>query len=534
MFRKPVLILLALLCLFAAMFASASTASANGSGNVILVDTLDDTRHWEGNCSLRDAIMAANTNRAQDGCKAGWVGHDTIEFAPALQGHMITLLGGQLDIYEPVTIQGHVKIDAQYRSRIFKSSTEGQVALSGLTLMHGKADSGAGILVSNGSLKLYHITMRRNQAIQNGGAISFPASESGRLIITSSDFTHNTAWGDGGAIYASGIDVNIYNGRFEHNYATAHGGALYGENARIFTEITTYYRNNSRMGGAIYETNSFHQAFDNTFELNTAGSHGGGMMFVGGEARITKGWLDNNRSGRYGGAIAATEGAYLIISQTYMQLNRAERAGGALFSMNSTINISRSGIVLSWAGQNGGGLYAGMSTFYVRNTDLLYNQAVKGGGIYSHAAYLSMNTVSLIANEADIGGGLYSTVNPQHPDSEITMSHVKIHNNDARNGAGIAHWIPANVSGNSTVVLYDSEIFDNTGLDGTALFNHNAETYLFRTSVYRNAGNAINNPKGKVTLTQATLYDNQYNNCKGTIAMPEPYTNQDSDGSCMP
>ncbi|MFM7831653.1 MAG: CSLREA domain-containing protein, partial [Planctomycetaceae bacterium] len=50
----------------------------------ITVTSLDDNLNADGFITLREAIQAANTNKAVDGSVAGTVGEDTIVFAPAL------------------------------------------------------------------------------------------------------------------------------------------------------------------------------------------------------------------------------------------------------------------------------------------------------------------------------------------------------------------------------------------------------------------------------------------------------------------
>ena len=72
--------ILAALCLLAAALAativvltamSATPAKAAVPGTTITVNTIVDESNTIGDCSLREAIKAANTNAAVDGCRAG-------------------------------------------------------------------------------------------------------------------------------------------------------------------------------------------------------------------------------------------------------------------------------------------------------------------------------------------------------------------------------------------------------------------------------------------------------------------------------
>ena len=245
MFRNPTLTIIAILCLAAAMFAIANPSHADNSTNTIIVDTLDDVSRWEGNCSLRDAVIAATSNQAQDGCAAGVEGHDTIEFAPALQGGTIKLFKGELGVYDPLTVRGDVTIDAGYRSRIFKVANENPLTLENLTLIHGKEYGGGAIIAYQSDLTLRHVTMDRNQAEVRGGAIVFYGGEFGRLDIQSSTFTRNTSQGNSGALYIYNTTANIYNSRFESNFAAENGGAIYSVDSLLSTAATTYFQNSA-------------------------------------------------------------------------------------------------------------------------------------------------------------------------------------------------------------------------------------------------------------------------------------------------
>src|SRR5215217_3981239 len=72
--------ILTALCLLAAALAatslvlvalSADPAKAAVPGTTITVNTIEDKSNTIGDCSLREAIKAANTNAAVDGCRVG-------------------------------------------------------------------------------------------------------------------------------------------------------------------------------------------------------------------------------------------------------------------------------------------------------------------------------------------------------------------------------------------------------------------------------------------------------------------------------
>jgi uncharacterized repeat protein (TIGR01451 family)/CSLREA domain-containing protein len=75
--------------------------------NVITVNTLADDAVINSNCTLREAIIAANTNLAVDACQPGAAGPDTIQFSLGAGTPAINLLSALPTITEPLTINGN-------------------------------------------------------------------------------------------------------------------------------------------------------------------------------------------------------------------------------------------------------------------------------------------------------------------------------------------------------------------------------------------------------------------------------------------
>jgi uncharacterized protein (TIGR03437 family) len=82
-------------------------AATARSFSVITVNTTADDNAVNGNCTLREAITAANTNSRVDGCVAGVPGADTIEFGIGSGTPTINVTGSAFPmITEPVVING--------------------------------------------------------------------------------------------------------------------------------------------------------------------------------------------------------------------------------------------------------------------------------------------------------------------------------------------------------------------------------------------------------------------------------------------
>jgi CSLREA domain-containing protein len=80
---------------------TAFAPAAHAAGTTITVTTTSDDSTVDGNCSLREALQAANTDHAVDTCPAG-NGADTIVLGPSTY----TLTNYELDVQATVTIQG--------------------------------------------------------------------------------------------------------------------------------------------------------------------------------------------------------------------------------------------------------------------------------------------------------------------------------------------------------------------------------------------------------------------------------------------
>src|SRR5207302_8412884 len=138
----------------------------------ITVNTTADELATDGNCSLREALQAANTDTAIDGCAKG-SGADTVvvpagsyDFSAALTGSEDNGLQGDLDIKTPMTIQGAgsvtTTVDAERLDRVFDVVANVPVTIAGLTIRGGNAPPLVGAIsmgVGAGIQYIGHLTL---------------------------------------------------------------------------------------------------------------------------------------------------------------------------------------------------------------------------------------------------------------------------------------------------------------------------------------------------------------------------------------
>ncbi len=114
--------------------------------STITVNSAADVVTDDGEVTLREAILAANTNTSVDGSTAGSADEvDVIEFADGISS--IMLADGQFEISEAVTIRGpeeRVTLDADSLSRHFTVTAEAvDFTFENLQLINGRTLDGS-------------------------------------------------------------------------------------------------------------------------------------------------------------------------------------------------------------------------------------------------------------------------------------------------------------------------------------------------------------------------------------------------------
>ncbi len=220
--------------------------------SVLMVTTTADDRTVNGNCTLREAIIAANTNKAVDACPAGGYS-DTIILGSDI--YSLTLKGnnedaaatGDLDIKSKITVvgasDGQTTIDASRLSdRVFHILGSGNAIISKVTFINGRG-YGAGIF-NVGTLTLNSSTIRNNSTDDGGGGLK----NDGQATINSSTISDNSASFAAG-IFNRGI-LKVNNSTISGNTAQNIGGGIKNEGT-LTLKHTTLTNNTAHQGGGI-------------------------------------------------------------------------------------------------------------------------------------------------------------------------------------------------------------------------------------------------------------------------------------------
>lgn len=198
-----------LLLILGPMALPAQAQSSTSTGATITVNTDADEDNTDGDCSLREAIHAANNNAARDACPAGSnSGEDVIGFDVGSSSSNPIWLGSQLPNISDaagLVINGprHL-IGGPRLVRAFRVNPGAKLALRNLLISRFNAGNGGAIYNERGTLEVTDSTFADNRAWDfdgRQGAYGGGIHNQGTLKVANSTFTRNEAEEGGGGIY---------------------------------------------------------------------------------------------------------------------------------------------------------------------------------------------------------------------------------------------------------------------------------------------------------------------------------------------
>ncbi|MFN7950370.1 MAG: choice-of-anchor Q domain-containing protein [bacterium] len=248
------------------------SASSTASATLYEVHaTADDADQGaNGNCTLREAVLAANSNAAVDACAAGSPGEDTIVLDAA--SYALTIVGsaedsaatGDLDVREDLRLAGRgaamtTITAAGSGDRVLQVASNATVHIQDLTITGGSLVGApsepvaGGGLRNDGDLTLVRVVVTGNEArgggVRDGGSGTGGGifnSATGTLILDGARVSNNRAKGGDGAAYCC-TDENPCHCFRVGNGGAAEAGALYSEGE--VTVLRSLLVENEAVGG---------------------------------------------------------------------------------------------------------------------------------------------------------------------------------------------------------------------------------------------------------------------------------------------
>jgi CSLREA domain-containing protein len=239
--------LLALVVLLA-WSGNPATAQAAASGATITVNTAADVSKPDGDCSLREAIRAADTNTAVDACAAGRArSDDTIQFSlgrratvflkrtlpPVTARSGLTIFGGE---------EAKIVVSGDDKVRVLVVRRNARLDLRNITVADGFANGdsdggqiGGAIKNNGGTLRVFRSTISANNAVDIGGGIANIGG--GTLKVKNSTFAGNKAGSAGGGILNDGTLDLTYTTFYDNDAELVGGGIQNANNERATTTL---------------------------------------------------------------------------------------------------------------------------------------------------------------------------------------------------------------------------------------------------------------------------------------------------------
>ena len=449
-----------------------NTPSVTPTPAIITVNTFTQGFIVDGLCSLAEAIQAANTNTAVDGCVAGG-GADTI-ILPAGTYSLMAVdntstngPNGLPIINTTVTISG-AGADATtiHRSqgssppffRFFEVASVGTLTINGLTAAGGNAGKdvtdrsygGSGIY-STGRLTIIDSTISANTPpampsnVAGGGGIY----NAGTLTITHSTISDNTAtttcggglFNDRGTVTIT--DSDVYGNTAGNMNNSACGGGIYNYRGTLVINNSAVFGNTSHYhdgGGGIYSLGTL-VVTNSTLSDNSAYNSYGGGICSNGTLTITSSIFAGNRADRSGGGLSYRGDAnFATIADSTFSGNAASDKGGGIYKSPSysTMTISNSRI-LDNSARTGGGLFSS-GMLIVTSGRISYNRAIDYGGGIAHAGgQLDVTDGTISNNTAAVGGGIANTTVWSLPIGTVNVGSSTLSSNNAPWGGGVAN-----------------------------------------------------------------------------------------------
>ncbi len=354
-------------------------------------------------CSLREAVSMSNA------CP----GTQTIRIPAGTYTLTRTGVGedaaatGDLDITDSASIlgEGNPIVDGNRQDRVFEVFAAATVDLTGVTVRHGYAQSGAGIR-NHGILRIHTSTIRENVASM--AAVGTGLRHSGGVLAMRS--AGGGGFANGGGILSENDGTLTMDGSEVIGNSADQGGGIMiianGVTSPLVELLETSIAENAatQTGGGLWLDNAVHASLTR-FDVrdNSASADRGDGIYNAATLSLTQGSITGNHGGINGGGIY-NEPAGDITAREVLIENNTARFGGGIYNKGPA-RFYQSAIVNNLAERGQGGGVYNFDTdalLTIDNTTISGNQApLGGGGIRNEGGNYQIIFGTLAANSPD-------------------------------------------------------------------------------------------------------------------------------------
>lgn len=436
-------------------------------------------------CTLRDAIAAAETDTATGGCPAGYDA-DTILLPPGeivlTEVHTdeletsrhgptgLPLITTEMEILGDGTTIRRAPDAPEFR--IFYVSSDEGFEMSGVVIRGGKltdGEQGAGMLAS-GLVTLIDVDFEDNEVLHgDGGALQvWP----GTTNLENVNFSGNVVGPDdashtGAAIYVANARLIYETGRLTNNRGSFDGGSAVvhvDEASNVSLRSVVFEENEA---AAIW--NQGRLGLQSSTVASSANQREGGVVNEG-EAEVEESIIRDNSALMTGGVYNTGTFSAMFVTVENNSVTGAEAGtAGGVANVGGTAGFNETTIRGNSAAAvgSGGGIF-NSGTFNLANSGVIGNEAPEGAGIYLSAAdgraSLEMEMTggfSIRENRAaDNGGGIYvdgpALLVMEDPEVWIHLNVADADGDGTGVGGGIYHTGLAEGS-----LIREEDVFDN-------------------------------------------------------------------------
>jgi CSLREA domain-containing protein len=322
------------------------------------------------NCSLREAILAANQHAGADKVVLPKSKTYNLRIENALPTGEDDGLEGDLDVLSgPLSILhsggGRAKVDANGIDRAFDVFDGARTAFKRIVVTGGEVDAGSltGENGGGGIRAASNIALRRSVVTRNSTSVDFGGGinvyDNAGLTLVRSAVTRNQSDSDSGGIDGDDGADRIIRSRIVGNISGDDGGGLY------------------------YFSNEPSRIVRSTVARNRADDQGGGLVMFQ-PLTISSSTIAKNRTNGAGGGINLDDEGKLKITNSTLSGNRADDEGGGIFagaSPDVQVRANAITVARNHSGLDGGGLfYSPLAIgFDVENSLVALNTAANTG-----------------------------------------------------------------------------------------------------------------------------------------------------------